>query len=1108
MGNNNLYKVENTLRSMAKRYKSVKYSLGLAILFLMMGVSAFSEEVVAQEAAVQQEVMTNEQIASSRENLKNSVGNLQSKIDSARAENEKALTGLKLELVQLMEQGDQVVKSPWASWQFGANYMYSKWNGTYKGRGDKSEKYPFEGIFTRSTNVFGRTTTARTANQKAALASIIATSGGFDPNGNGLSYGLITRAQINEDPMTIEVSAGIRPKNIQKGAITLNVPPVNVQPPTPSLTTINPVAPAAPNINIPSFAPVAPDVTPPDLPVPPTFAVILGADCNHGCNSSSSTPRQLSNTAFVNAANNSTVKPSMQNERMILHYTWPAGSGSFSSPDDRASLAFKMYKDESWVRLTNRNGPNAEASETDNNNKIYFNSYNTDYTGYTGTKEFGSVVNSGGAGQPDKNHQYFFVGGSRFWEVDNRNQHFTFASGRTVNLGGILTLGMVSQENGSTLENAGTITDVEEKDEKWIKDMPYDTTGVGAGKYLSIMGPGYDPANADATVYKIKKSTDGYVGYKVAIAQVQENDNQGKNVLLNTGLIDFRGERSIGIYAYIPRHLSANTRSEAKLLNRKDIRLSGAESYGMKFAAKAGTNVEMTNEAAGTITLRKNPNGSDKADNSAAMALMADASVADKVSLAEGKAVNNGNINLQDNIGNSIGMFVNIDSNMTNNKNINISARASKTNNKYNLNSGMRADQVNTAGSTAATYNTAVINAAGANINITGQGAIGMVANGKTTVGTATATNRGTISVDKGTSTVAAEQGKDSYGMLATNQASIVNDTTGKINIGTSPNSVGMTSMLQGTNVSKAENKGEINITGPNSTGVYNTGEFLMNTATAKINVAGRQSIGLYAKGQATQTKTELKAGTVQASNSGVGLYSDKSVVNLDNTSNNLNLIANNGGLLFYNYESNNAANVANGVFRLTGNVKATVNNGGYAFYLKGTTIQTNGNITGLSTFFNSMFDSANSTGNLNITLNAGGTLMILDKPQGGEIKLSSVANPSSIASALGSKVTINNASTKYKVYAVYRGKLEIDQNVSLDKDSTTTTPDAFYRVDFRSSTMKLDAGKTMTGAKAGQVALFQGNYDEGGTSKGKVGEISIINNGTIRLTGNSTGNA
>ncbi|MBS5188188.1 MAG: autotransporter-associated N-terminal domain-containing protein, partial [Fusobacterium nucleatum] len=124
---NNLSKVENCLRSIARRNKCIKYSLGLAILFLMMGISAFSEEVVTQ-----QEVMTTEQIATSKENLRNSVGSLQSKIDSAKAENEKGLAGLRLELIQLMEQGDQVVKSPWSSWQFGANYMYSKWNGTYK----------------------------------------------------------------------------------------------------------------------------------------------------------------------------------------------------------------------------------------------------------------------------------------------------------------------------------------------------------------------------------------------------------------------------------------------------------------------------------------------------------------------------------------------------------------------------------------------------------------------------------------------------------------------------------------------------------------------------------------------------------------------------------------------------------------------------------------------------------------------------------------------------------------------------------------------------------------------------------------------------------------
>ena len=128
MKSNKLNNVENTLRSIAKRYKNIKYSLGLAILFLMMGVSAFSEDV-----------MTNEQIALSKGNLKNSIGSLQSKINTARKENAKSLAGLKLELVQLMEQGNQVIKSPWASWQFGIGYTYNSWRKVYKGYGNKKE---------------------------------------------------------------------------------------------------------------------------------------------------------------------------------------------------------------------------------------------------------------------------------------------------------------------------------------------------------------------------------------------------------------------------------------------------------------------------------------------------------------------------------------------------------------------------------------------------------------------------------------------------------------------------------------------------------------------------------------------------------------------------------------------------------------------------------------------------------------------------------------------------------------------------------------------------------------------------------------------------------
>ena len=144
---NNLSKVEKNLRSIAKRYKSVKYSLGLAILFLMMGVNAFSEEVNEQVAGIP----TMEEITSSKNSLRSSVGNLQSKINEARAENQKTLKGLRLELIQLIEQGNQVVKSPWASWQFGAGYTYNDWTGKYRGLGDRAEKYIYNGIY-RSGN--------------------------------------------------------------------------------------------------------------------------------------------------------------------------------------------------------------------------------------------------------------------------------------------------------------------------------------------------------------------------------------------------------------------------------------------------------------------------------------------------------------------------------------------------------------------------------------------------------------------------------------------------------------------------------------------------------------------------------------------------------------------------------------------------------------------------------------------------------------------------------------------------------------------------------------------------------------------------------------------
>ena len=235
--NNNLYNMEKNLRSISKRYKTIKYSLGLAILFLMLGINAFSEEV-----------MTNEEIAISRENLKNSVEGLQSKVNEAKAENERDLKGLRLELVQLMEQGNQVIKSPWSSWQFGLNYMYSKWNAAYKGKGDKTEKYPFEGIFTRSTNLFERVVSP--LSDKYEELAVFTNPNSASTNGrNGLrlGYGLASTTPIQEPIVTIEINAAVKPKNVQKDPISLNVPSVAV----PTFSNINVVQATLPNIELP-----------------------------------------------------------------------------------------------------------------------------------------------------------------------------------------------------------------------------------------------------------------------------------------------------------------------------------------------------------------------------------------------------------------------------------------------------------------------------------------------------------------------------------------------------------------------------------------------------------------------------------------------------------------------------------------------------------------------------------------------------------------------------------------------------------------------------------------------------------------------------------------
>ena len=280
---NNLYKIEKDLRSIAKRYKSIKYSIGLAILFLMLGVSAFSEEVITEKTVSQ---------VATRAELKTSVGDVQTKLNVLRNDNKKEIKNLRLELIQLIEQGNQVVKSPWASWQFGMNYFYENWGGTYKGRGDKSKKYLFNGLYVRGDWKV-RNAMDALANQKVSstpltpgndsLASwknissssnagvVIERNTAINSSVNrNRTWGLVDLLNLKEPTNEVEILARISPKEVSKQALALNITAPVVQTLEAPVVKPEPNKPIeAPKINLPSIKKVtieALSITPPTAP--------------------------------------------------------------------------------------------------------------------------------------------------------------------------------------------------------------------------------------------------------------------------------------------------------------------------------------------------------------------------------------------------------------------------------------------------------------------------------------------------------------------------------------------------------------------------------------------------------------------------------------------------------------------------------------------------------------------------------------------------------------------------------------------------------------------------------------------------------------------------
>ena len=1144
MVKNNLYMVEKNLRSIAKRYKGVKYSLGLAILFLMMGLGAFA-----------QDVMSTEEIAASKENLRSSVGTLQNKVEAVRKENQKAIDGLKLELIQLMEQGNQVVKSPWASWQFGANYMYNDWRGTYKGRGDKKAKYPYEGIYTRNSDIFLRNVSPdselyeqyiSTAVDKAAYSSISST---IKQRGGSTSYGLASNNNNQEPIASIELGASVKPKNISKSPITVTPPSITVNPVTPLNTPVPPEPPQLPRIEIETFKPARPEPITVNLPTPPTFNIKLGSFCNYmlGCQGRgvdggphSGTPQSFDHN------NDISITTQLTNGSPAVRYAWTT-----NAPFNGALL--KVYFDYGFTGATwNEVVPGGKTVSVD-----------TDLT----------IDSVRGGIQPDPsvsgayNTGIFLTGGSRVATLDNAI-NATIVNNKSINMMGPLVVGYEAQSDNSinrnvnsvyyenktrTLENRGTLTDAIESSQQTndarlngllkVKQVYSNGTGVhgynpnsdGAGTVedttltlppfagggaLSITRDpdiGYKDANGNFVITK----HGGYTGYKIGlILTYEQTDNRTTSnyILKNTGTIDFQGRSSIGIQVYAPG--SDTNGINAPIVNVKNeganskITLGGVASYGLKLSSRVDATSKVENE--GTIEITGDNTATYKQDNnpatsrthlydadgtslSSGIAILEDGSLSGNASIRAhtGKVLNKGTISVSGGAGNTGMVLINkANDDITNEIGGNITVTGSK-------NIGMRADL-----GTVATDDTALrllptaINKG--TINITnGEQNIGMVANnsdgGTTTVGTETVMkNRAVAKNEAGANILFNGVAEKGIGLFAKKGGEIINNGTIKGTSTTLKETIGMVIQPNnGTLVANGTNAGTIELKGTKVTGVYNQGVFDMTGGS--ILTSGEKSISLYANNGAT---TKISKGSISAEGTALGLFADNTTIELGASTGTdaptLNA-SGKGTLLFYNYTENSGAYNPLGKFKLNQNVTANITNGATAFYYKDSATAAL-----ISQRLNEMFadTGANSSvagKKVKVKLDEPSTLFVLENttPSSTVINLSS-ANLASINAYLGHRVEIDSTSGAFKAYKVTKGRLSVDENVNLD-NHTGATKSNYYRVDFLNSAVTLEAGKKMSGTDATLIkqAIAQANYAGAtGTSN-----IDVINDGEIEFS-------
>ena len=521
---NNLKRIEKELRTFAKRCRDVKYNSALLFTFLLTGLISFT----APET---------DSVEQARRGLQTSITDMKKLFKEAKAENNKLLKSSNLELIQLMEQGDHVVKSPWSSWQFGMNYFYSDWRGTYKGRGDKKEKYPYEGIFERSADPYERYVSPD-SNNFSLLAKSSNPRSASSNNRQGIpsSYGISSTSPVREPIVAFEVSAGINPRVFTAPTVT---PLTATQPNLPQAINFTPVTPVL-------VPPTVDTITIPTITVPGT-----------GNGDDMYIRNGASMTALAGSLSNSDVG-------MIGQYSTSGGTMNVN-----VNNGSTMDISTSGVTFTGHQGSSHNGGST------YSTDLNTTgYDGYAAMKLVGgheikidnTTINFKGTGT---NYQRWL------FHTDGHNNHgnstWNVGSGSNINIDGSKLVMYTSQYHGSGnttvgFTNSGNIT----------------TSATGSDNYIWMtLEAGAWPATRVMAFEN--KGTIGLNGTNDTLVLLgAEYANTGGFTFINDGTLQLKGANNKGILVK-----SGHNYLSSEILLNKPMEISGNNSVGIGFLGYA-----------------------------------------------------------------------------------------------------------------------------------------------------------------------------------------------------------------------------------------------------------------------------------------------------------------------------------------------------------------------------------------------------------------------------------------------------------------------------------------------------------------------------------------